>query len=73
MVTRVLELKPPSEVFGTIAITKEVNQHYGKRLRRPVVRKLVSIVLRRLHAAGKLRQVREGRPHREALYTRRVS
>jgi hypothetical protein len=70
MVMRVLEIKRAGEVFGTIAITQEVNRHYGKRLRRPVVRKLVSIVLRRLHAGGKLRQVREGRPHQEALYAR---
>jgi hypothetical protein len=70
MVTRVLEIKPSGEAFGAIAVTKEVNLHYGKRLRRPVTTKLVSIVLRRLHHEGQLRQIREGRPHHEALYAR---
>jgi hypothetical protein len=70
MVTRILEVKAPSDVFGTAAIAQEVNQHYGKRLHRPVKEKLVSIVLRRMHAAGKLRQAREGRPHQEALYAK---
>jgi hypothetical protein len=66
----VLEIKPSGEAFGAIAITKEVNLHYGKRLRRPVTTKLVSIVLRRLHHEGQLRQIRPGRPHHEALYAR---
>ena len=70
MVERVLEIKPASDVFGTAAVTREVNRHFGKRLQRPVKGKVISIVLRRLHAAGKLRQVREGRPHQEALYAK---
>jgi hypothetical protein len=70
MVARILEIKSPGDVFGTAAITREINHHYGKRLHRPVKQKLVSIVLRRMHVAGKLRQVREGRPHQEALYAK---
>ncbi|HEX9944780.1 MAG TPA: hypothetical protein VGG03_22455 [Thermoanaerobaculia bacterium] len=70
MVERILETRPPGDVFGVNIITAEVNRHYGERLRRPVKEKLVSIVLRRMLRLGKLRSVREGRPHYEALYAR---
>jgi hypothetical protein len=70
MVERVIESRPPDESFGTNYITAEVNHRYGDRLRRPVKPKLVSIVLRRLAATGRLREVRKGRPHHEALYAR---
>lgn len=70
MVQRVIELRPQDEAFGTRYITAEINHRYGKRLRRPVKPKLVSIVLRRLAAAGQIQAVRAGRPHHEALYSR---
>lgn len=70
MVERVIESRPPDESFGTNYITAEINHRYGDRLRRPVKAKLVSIVLRRLAATGRLREVRKGRPHHEALYSR---
>lgn len=70
MVTRIVEGKTPEEVFGTAAMTAEVNQRYRDRLRKRVSERLVSIVLRRMLAAGQLRSVREGRPHHEALYAR---
>ena len=70
MVTRVIESRPPGEPFGTSAVTAEIQQRYGERLRRPVKPKLVSIALRRMAADGRLRALREGRPHHEALYAR---
>lgn len=70
MVTRVIESRPPGEAFGTSAVTAEIQQRYGERLRRPVKAKLVSIALRRMAADGRLRTLREGRPHHEALYAR---
>ena len=70
MVQRVIESRPPDEAFGTNYLTAEINHRYGDRLRRPVRPKLVSIVLRRLAATGRLREVRKGRPHHEALYAR---
>lgn len=70
MVKRIVEIKTPSEVFGPAAITREVNQHYGNRLRQRATEKLVSIALRRMHAAGKLRIARQGQPHHETLYAR---
>jgi len=70
MIRGVIETRPAGDVFGTNFITAEINQHYRERLRRPVREKLVSITLRRLERQGELRQVREGRPHYEALYER---
>ena len=70
MVQRVIELRPLDEAFGTRYLTAEINHRYGERLRRPVKPKLVSIVLRRLAAAGQIQAVRPGRPHHEALYSR---
>jgi len=70
MVARIVEVKRLGDVFGTAAVTQEINRHYGERLRRPVKPKLVSIVLRRLAAGGRLRTVQPGRPHHEALYGR---
>lgn len=70
MVARVLESLPAAEPFGAARVTAELNRRYREKLRRPVKARLVSIVLRRLLAAGKLRPVREGRPHHEALYER---
>ena len=70
MAQRVIESRPPDEAFGTNYLTAEINHRYGDRLRRPVKPKLVSIVLRRLAATGRLREVRKGRPHHEALYSR---
>ena len=70
MVTRIVELKPAGESFGTAAVTAEINRHYGERLRRPMKAKLVSIILRRMLTEGALLSVREGRPHHEALYAK---
>lgn len=70
MVQRIIETRPPDEAFGTNYLTAEINHRYGDRLRRPVKPKLVSIVLRRLAATGRLKEVRKGRPHHEALYSR---
>lgn len=70
MVERVLEGLPAAVPFGAARVTAELNRRYGEGLRRPVKARLVSIVLRRLLAAGKLRSVREGKPHHEALYER---
>jgi hypothetical protein len=70
MVKRIVEIKSPSDVFGPAVILQEVLQHYGNRLRRPATKKLVSIALRRMYAAGKLRVARQGTAHRETLYAK---
>jgi hypothetical protein len=71
MVTRIIEIQPAGQTFGPNAIARAINHHYGDRLRRPVYTKLVSIVLRRMAADGRVRSVRPGKPHKEALYMRK--
>jgi hypothetical protein len=70
MVTRILETRPADDIFGSKAITAEVNKHYGEKLRRPVKVNLVSIVLRRMVTTGKLRLVQKGKPRHEALFAK---
>ena len=70
MVKRIVEIKAPGDVFGQTAITREVNQHYGHRLPRRATKKLVSMALRRMCDAGKLRVTQEGQPHHETLYAK---
>ena len=70
MVKRIVEIKAPSDVFGPSVILQEVRRHYGDRLRRPATKKLVSIALRRMYVAGKLRLARQGQPHHETLYAK---
>ncbi|HEY7214499.1 MAG TPA: hypothetical protein VIC28_07705 [Thermoanaerobaculia bacterium] len=71
MVARIVEVRPAGEVFGPALITREINRHYRERLKRPVERKLVSIVLRRMAADGRIRSVRPGKQHQEAQYARK--
>jgi hypothetical protein len=71
MVARIIEVRPAEEVFGPALITREINRHYRERLRRPVERKLVSIVLRRMAADGRIRWIRRGKQHQEAQYARK--
>ena len=70
MVERVVAEKPAGQPFGTNEITAAVNQRFRNALRKPVTPRLVSITLRRMLDAGKLRGIRDGRPHHEALYAR---
>jgi hypothetical protein len=67
MVKRILEIRLAGDVFGTSAIAREINRHYGARWGGRSDVKQVSIILRRMEQAGRLRQVREGRPHHETL------
>ena len=70
MVTRILETRAAGDVFGSKAMTAEVNKHYGAKLRRPIKANLVSIVLRRTIPLGKVRLVEKGKPRHEALYAK---
>ena len=62
--------KATGETFGGASIAHEVNQRYGKRLRRPAQARNVATALRRMAAAGRIRQIQEGRARHEALSTR---
>jgi hypothetical protein len=70
LAARVVETKSPDETFGGASVAREVNQRYGKYLRRPAQARTVATALRRMAAAGRLRQVEEGRAHHEAQYVR---
>lgn len=68
LVTRVISGKAGDERFGPVELTREVNRRFSDTLRRPVDIRQVSDVLRRMARAGRIHQVRRGRPHHEALY-----
>jgi hypothetical protein len=60
----------PTERFGASAVAREIDRRFGAGLRKRADPRLVSIALRRLADAGRIHQVRRGRPHWEALYAR---
>ncbi len=68
LVTRVISGKEAGERFGPVELTREVNRRFSESLRKPVEMRQVSDVLRRMARAGRVHQVRRGRPHHEALY-----
>lgn len=70
LAARIVATKAPGEPFGGASIAREVNQRYGKRLRRPAQPRTVATALRRMATAGRIRRVQEGRARNEALYTR---
>jgi len=70
LAARVAESQPEGEPFGARAIAAEVNRRYRDVLGKPATPALVSVALRRLATAGRLRQVRPGKALYEALYVR---
>ncbi len=60
----------PDRHFTAGELAAEVDRRFGDRLKKPAERKLVAIALRRMHERGRLRLVRKGRPHTEAIYAR---
>lgn len=70
LVTRVVSGKEGDERFGPVELTREVNRRFSESLRKPVEMRQVSDVLRRMARAGRIHQVRRGRPHHQALYVR---
>jgi hypothetical protein len=73
MPSRLLRLVIESigEPFGATAVAAEANRRFAGRLRTPLGPRAASDVLRRMHAAGELALVREGKAFHEALYQRR--
>lgn len=63
----------PDRPFTASDLAAEVDRRFGDRLKKPAERHLVAIALRRLHKRGRLRLVRKGRPHTEAVYARQPS
>ena len=71
LIARVVEGKAPDEPFGANAVSEEIQQRWGGKLRRKVDPRSVSSTLSRWAAAGHLHRTRDGRSHQEALYARR--
>ncbi len=72
MIARLLEGKAADEVFGPSAVTKEVHERWGAKLRRKVDPRTVAATLRRWAVAGRIHRTREGRAHYESLYVKRA-
>lgn len=70
MVELVLDSPAAGERFGSVGLAEEVNRRFRDRLRKPATSSRVSVVLRRLADGKRIKLVREGRPHQEALYVR---
>ena len=70
LVNRVIEDRLPDERFGAGWVTGEVNRRFPDILRRPASERQVALALRRQARRGRIKQVRRGRPHHEALYVR---
>jgi hypothetical protein len=70
LIARAVERLGKDETFGATRVAAETNRRFQATLRRPVDARTASVVLRRLHATGRLRLVREGKASREALYVR---
>jgi hypothetical protein len=70
MVARVVAARPEGDRFGPRSVAEEVNQRFGKRLRREVEPPDVSVILRRMSKARRIQQVRAGKANYEALYVK---
>lgn len=70
LIAVVVDARSPGEVFGPSAVTEEIRQRWGAKLRRKIDPRSVSATLRRWAAAGRLEVAREGRAHHETLYSR---
>ena len=71
LAARVIATKDPSETFGGLSIAREINQRYGKRLRRPASVRTVATALRRMAAAGRIREIEKSRGPRGGVYSRK--
>ncbi len=71
MVDLVLADLEPDTRFGAKQIVAEINRRFHLGLRRPADFEAVALILKRRANAGRLHRLRWGRPHHEALYTRR--
>lgn len=70
LAARVIATKDLTETFTGASITREVNQRFGKRLRRPAQVRTVGTALRRMAAAGRIVQIEKGRGNHEGVYSR---
>jgi len=70
LVARVVERMAAGASFGAAQVAAETNRRYRDKLDEPLDARAVSVTLRRLRDAGRLREVREGKSYHEALYVK---
>ena len=71
LAARVIATKDPAETFNSTSVTREINQRYGKRLRRPAQARTVAAALRRMAADGRILFVEKSRGPLKASYSRK--
>jgi hypothetical protein len=70
LIARVLESKRPDEVFGPAAVTDEINERWGSKLRRKADPRNVAATLRRWAISGRIHRTKAGRAYHESLYVK---
>ncbi len=71
LAARVIATKAPTETFGGLSLTREINRRYSKRLRRPASPRTVATALRRMAAAGRIVEIEKGRGGKGGVYSRK--
>jgi len=69
MVERVIAEREGDAPFNPSEVSRDVNRRFGGRMKRSSDPRQISVILRRLAAAGKLEIARKGKAYEEALYT----
>lgn len=69
MVERVIAEREGDAPFNPTQVSRDVNRRFAGRLKRSSDSRQISVILRRLAAAGKLEIARKGKAYEEALYT----
>ncbi len=69
-VVKVIEGKEAQEPFGSREVTEEINRRFGKRRRKTIDPRQVSVSLRWLASTGRIFRLAKGRPHWESKYVR---
>lgn len=70
MVERVIAERQDDEPFNASEVSRLVNQRFRDRMKRAADARQISVILRRLTAAGTLSLSRKGKAYEEALYVR---
>lgn len=70
MVERVIAEREGDDPFNATEVSHHVNQRFSGRMKRSSDARQISVILRRLAAAGTLQIARKGKAYEEALYTR---
>jgi hypothetical protein len=70
LVARLVKELPAGEAYTASKVAAEVNRRYRSELKKPIDRPLASTCLRRMVADGRVRLVKKGTAHIQAVYTK---